>query len=590
MNIIGISAYYHDAACCLVSDGVLACAAEEERFSRIKHDKNLPWRAFRFCLDQAGMTLPDIDCIAYYEDPLKKLERQLWMAQHPRAGPVHRARLYRAILKDVGRIEREIRDLLGFQGPITTVEHHAAHAASAFYFSGFAEAAILTADGVGEWATTSYGRGRGTAVELIEDVEFPNSLGLLYSTITAYLGFQVNNDEYKIMGLAPYGEPRHVGQMRRLLQVDKRGQFQLNLDYFDFLSADRMYSDRLVECFGQRPRQPESEILQFHRDVARSLQCFLEEILLEKATFLHSEVPSENLCMAGGVALNCVANGRILRDGPFRHLFVQPAASDAGGALGAAALAHTRMTGALLRTGRLEHVYLGPSYSSSEIGDLFAASSAKVQDFRGRQDDLLDAAVDRLEDGNVLGWFSGRMEFGPRALGARSILADPRVSDMRDRINQLVKKRESFRPFAPAILLERANEHFDIDHPSPFMLETCKVRSPLALPAITHVDGSARIQTVDRRTSPRFAALLERFEKRTGCPILLNTSFNMRGEPIVCSPVDAILCFVRSRIDCLVVEEFLLERAGIAPVWENTAATMPIRNIQAVSQDVYTLV
>jgi carbamoyltransferase len=294
--------------------------------------------------------------------------------------------------------------------------------------------------------------------------------------------------------------------------------------------------------------------------------------------------------MAGGVALNCVANGRILRDGPFRHLFVQPAASDAGGALGAAALAHTRMTEAPLRTGRLEHVYLGPSYSSSEIGYLFAASSAEVQDFRGRQDDLLDAAVDRLEAGNVLGWFSGRMEFGPRALGARSILADPRVPDMRDRINHLVKKRESFRPFAPAILLERANEHFDIDHPSPFMLETCKVRSPLALPAITHVDGSARIQTVDRRTSPRFAALLERFEKRTGCPILLNTSFNMRGEPIVCSPVDAIMCFVRSRIDCLVLEEFLLERAGIAPVWENTAATMPIRNIQAVSQDVYTLV
>jgi carbamoyltransferase len=590
LNIIGISAYYHDSACCLLADGSLLCAAEEERFSRVKHDKRLPWRAFRFCLDHAGITLPDIDCVAYYEDPLKKLERQIWMAQHPSAGSAHRARLFRAILSDVGRVEREIREILGYQGPIELVEHHQAHAASSFFFSGFEDAAILTADGVGEWATTSYGRGHGSVIDVMEAVDFPNSLGLLYSTITAYLGFQVNNDEYKVMGLAPYGEPRYLGQMRQLLNVDEYGQFRLNLEYFDFLAADRMYSDRLIECFGQKPRQPESEILPFHRDVARSLQFLLEEVLLEKAKYLHSQIPSENLCMAGGVALNCVANGRLLRDGPFRRLFVQPAASDAGGALGAAAVAHTRITGARPGEERLENVYLGPSYSSREIGELFAASSAEVMDFRGRWDHLLDATVDRLVDGRVVGWFSGRMEFGPRALGSRSILADPRIPDMRDRINRFVKKREAFRPFAPAILAEKASLHFDIDHSSPFMLETCMVKSPLALPAITHVDGSARIQTVDRRSSPRFAALLERFEKRTGCPILLNTSFNMRGEPIVCTPVDAIMCFVRSKVDCLVLEEFLLDRAGIAPIWESMAATMPIRNIQAVSHDVYTLV
>jgi carbamoyltransferase len=589
LNVLGISAHYHDAACCLLRDGELIAAAEEERFSRSKHDPRLPWRAFRFCLEQGGITLADVDCVAYYENPTKKLSRQIWMALHPEAADSVRRMVINRLPNRIDRVERQIRGMLGYDGRLEIFDHHQSHAASSFFYSGFDEAAILTLDGVGEWATTTFGQATGPHIDLFEEVQFPSSLGLLYSALTSYLGFEVNDGEYKVMGLAPYGEPRYADQVRALVTLEEGGQYHLNLEYFNFLRRDRMYSDRLIELFGEPPRRPESALLPFHYDVARSLQWVLEEILLEKVGYLHRRVPSRNLCMAGGVALNCVANSRVLRDGPFDELFIQPAASDAGGCLGAAALAHVRLTGERPVQGRLTHMYWGPATPAEEIAGMLAGTSLRPLDYRGRTDALLAATVDRLAAGKVVGWFQGRMELGPRALGARSILADPRDEGMRDRINALVKMRESFRPFAPAVLASRAGEHFAIDHPSPFMLETCQVRSPFELPAITHVDRSARLQTVDPEASPRFAALLACFADRTGCPILLNTSFNMRGEPIVCTAEDALLCFVRSQIDTLVLEDFLIDRDSIPPAWSETASRLSRPEAPRVGYKVYTL-
>ncbi len=587
LNILGISAHYHDAACCLLRDGELIAAAEEERFSRVKHDPRLPCRAFRFCLEQGGITLSDIDCVAYYENPVKKLSRQIWMALNPKASDSIRRKVLNRLPNHIGRVEREIRRMLGYTGRVEIFDHHESHAASSFFYSGLEEAAVLSVDGVGEWATTAFGRAAGSAVEIFEEVHFPSSLGLLYSAMTSYLGFKVNDGEYKVMGLAPYGEPRYIDQVRKLMMRGEAGQYELNLEYFDYLRRDRMYSDRLIELFGVPPRPPESEILDFHQDVARSVQWVLEEILLDKVTYLHSRVPSRNLCMAGGVALNCVANSRILRDGPFAKLFVQPAASDAGGCLGAAALAHVRLTGERPAQGRLTHMHWGPATAADDIAGILSGTAVHALDYRGRPESLLEATVDRLAAGKVVGWFQGRMEFGPRALGARSILADPRDKGMRDRINVLVKMRESFRPFAPAVLEHQAREHFAIDHPSPFMLETCQVTSPFDLPAITHVDRSARLQTVDPESSPRFAALLARFADRTGCPILLNTSFNMRGEPIVCTPEDALACFARSCIDALVLEDFIIDRESIPPTWNELVESRPVE--PRVGYTVYTL-
>jgi carbamoyltransferase len=590
LNILGISAHFHDAACCLLQDGELVCAAEEERFSRVKHDPRLPWRAFRFCLERGDLDLTDLDAVAYYEDPRKKLSRQLWMALHPEGGAAARRKVHSQLAAGVGRVEREIRESLGWEGPVEIVDHHLSHAASAYYFSGFDDAAVLTVDGVGEWATTTFGRGQGSDLEIFEEVCFPHSLGLLYSALTAYLGFEVNDGEYKVMGLAPYGQPRYADALRSLVIPGRDGQYRLDLRCFEFLGGDRMFSAALPELLGHPPREPESELLPFHEDVARSLQAVLEEILLDKARDLHRRTDSENLCMAGGVALNCVANARLLREGPFARLFVQPAASDAGGCLGAAAVAHRRRTGERPRQGRLTHMSWGPRFDPDGIARLLAGTSVRPLDFRGRVGGLLEATVDRLAAGRVVGWFQGALEMGPRALGARSILADPRDPGMRDRINALVKMRESFRPFAPAVLAGRAADHFDIDHPSPFMLETCPVRSPLDLPAVTHIDGSARLQTVDPEASPRFAALLERFERRTGCPVLLNTSFNMRGEPIVCTPEDALACFVRSRLDALVLEDFLIDREAIPPGWDERVPELRRSAPGAqVSRDVYTL-
>ena len=558
MNIIGVSAFYHESACCLLQNGNLVAAAAEERFTRLKHDPRLPVHAFRYCLQAAGLTIADVDCIAYYESPHKKLSRQEWSLARQRV-PTPNPRL------DAAMPERLIRERFGYTGKVLTFDHHQSHAASAFFYSGCERAAVLTVDGVGEWTTTTYGRGDGVALDIFEEVHFPHSLGLLYATLTAYLGFQVNSDEYKVMGLAGYGRPRYADKIWQMMRDMPGGQYQLEMAYFDFVAGDTMYSPSLVDLLGQPPRPAGEPVMQFHEDVAASIQLVLEEMLLRKVRYLHQYTGESRLCMAGGVALNSVANGRIRREGPFDDLFIQPAAGDAGGCLGAAALAYTQLAGrrpeATMRDARL-----GPAFAPDDLARLVLATGPAAQDFRGREQALLEAMVDRLAAGQVVGWFHGRMEFGPRALGARSILADPTNPTARDRINRLVKQREPFRPFAPSVLADHAAAHFDLPHPSPFMLETCAVRSPIALPAITHVDGSARPQTVDAATHPRFAALLSAFYRRTGCPMLLNTSFNQAGEPIVCTPADALLCFVNARLDALVLEDWLFDRAGAPEV------------------------
>ncbi len=563
MNVVGVSAFFHESACCLLRDGRVVAAAEEERFSRVKHDPRLPVAAFRWCLAAGGIGPHQIDCLAYYESPPEKLARQLW-AGVPAGTTADLPWL------DPRRPERALREGLGYDGPLRTYLHHASHAASAFLYSGFEEAAVLTVDGVGEWATTTYGLGRGHRVDAFEQVEFPHSLGLLYSTLTAYLGFRVNDGEYKVMGLAPYGRPRHLEALRRLIEPLPGGQFRLDLRYFDFVRGRRMDSPALAGLLGAPRRGPDEPLTQFHSDVASSLQALLEEVLLEKVRYLHARTGAADLCMAGGVALNCVANGRILREAPFARLFVQPAAGDAGGCLGAAALAYAELSGG--RPEPLRHVFLGPRWSAGEIAELLAAAELPAEDFRGREAELLAAVAERLGRRQIVGWFQGALEFGPRALGGRSLLANPQDPEARQRLNRLVKQREAFRPFAPSVLAEHAAEHFALDHPSPFMLETCAVVSPLALPAVTHVDGSARPQTVDPADAPRFAALLRELGRRAGCPIVVNTSFNTRGEPIVCSPVDALMTMARSGIDALVLEDFLIDCAALPPHW---AALLP---------------
>jgi len=583
--VVGISALYHDAACAVLVDGRLVAAAQEERFTRRRYDRGMPANAFRACLREAGVRVGDIDCVAYYEDPARRLGRQLWTALpgRPRTTPGTMFRLA------ADRPYREIVDLLGYRGPVATVTHHEAHAASAFYFSGFGDSALLTADAVGEWTTTSYGRAGPGGIELFDEVAFPHSLGLLYSTLTSYLGFEVNSDEYKVMGLAPYGRPRHLDALRRLVADEPGGGFRLNLDYFDFNRDDRMYTDALADLLGAPPRDRDGPIEDFHTDLAHSLQVVLEDILLAKVRYLHESTGSERLCYAGGVALNCVANARLRRDGPFREIYVQPAAGDAGGSVGAAALVHHRLTGGFVRE-RLSDARLGPSYDTAQARASLVTAGIAHADYSGDEAALLAATADLLAAGKVVGWFQGRMEFGPRALGARSILADPRDAGMRDHINALVKKREAFRPFAPSVAAERCAEFFDIEGPSPFMLETAKVRDGAALPAITHVDGSARLQTVDAATDPRFHGLLTAFGERTGYPVLLNTSFNMRGEPIVCDPASALATFVRCRLDALVLGDLLVRREHVPPAWDHMIDIIDPAPTRAYGGDVYSFV
>jgi len=597
MIIVGISALFHDSACAVLADGQLVSAAHEERFTRRRFDRSMPVNAFRACLLAAGLTVADIDYIGYYEDPVAKLARQLWMGLPGSTATaaveldwtgngVPRLHNESLIQLDAERPYREIRELLGFDGPVITAAHHESHAASAFYCSGFPDSALFTADAVGEWTTTSYGRADSGGLELLEEVRYPHSLGILYSALTSYLGFEVNSDEYKVMALASAGKPRFAETLRDVFKDLPGGQFELNLEYFSLGRGDKMYSPSLVGLLGRAPRQPADDVDPFHEDLASSLQTVLEELLLNKIRHLHSLVGGERLGYAGGVALNCVANSHIRRHGPYRDIFIQPAAGDAGGAIGAAALAHHRVAGTFVGR-RLADARLGPTYELGHIQTSLDQAGVAYADFTGREPDLLRAAVDLLVDGAVLGWFQGGMEFGPRALGARSILADPRDARMRDHINALVKKREAFRPFAPAVPVERCAEFFEWATPSPFMLEIAQVRDGANLPAITHVDGSARLQTVDRSVDPRFHGLLVEFGRATGYPILLNTSFNMRGEPIVCDPADALACFVRCQLDALVLGDLIIHKRDVPPAWAVAEAAVAYQP-PSVSSDLYT--
>lgn len=594
-HILGLSAYYHDAAAALVSAGQIVAAAQEERFSRRKHDERFPEQAIAWCLRQAGLDPGHLDAVVFYDKPILKFARLLesYLAVAPRGWRTF-PQVLPGWLGEKLNLRRTIREELpGLRPdcPILFTTHHQAHAASAFYPSPFAEAAILTVDGVGEWATTTIGRGRGTRLELLKEIRFPHSLGLLYTAFTGYCGFRVNSGEYKLMGLAPYGEPRFADRIRtELLDLKSDGSFWLNLDYFAFLHGTTMTNERFHRLFEGPPRQPEEPVEQRHMDVARSVQVVTEEIMLRLARHTREVTGLSRLCLAGGVALNCVANGRILREGLFEELWIQPAAGDAGGALGAALAAwHEHFQGerglpnraaeasGISSSDAMRGALLGPEFSDAEIEQTLHAHGAVWE--RLDRGALLDRTVQLLAAGKVVGWFQGRMEFGPRALGSRSILGDPRSPTMQSVMNLKVKFRESFRPFAPAVLRERVADYFEFDADSPYMLLVAPVRPELrrpvpaglrgldllkaersTLPAITHVDFSARLQTVDAARFPLLHELLRRWEAATGCAVLVNTSFNVRGEPIVCTPDDAYRCFVNTEMDYLVIGSFMLDR------------------------------
>ena len=592
MKILGISAYYHDAAACLLESGDITAAAQEERFTRKKHDAQFPRHAIDYCLAEAGVSITGLDAVVFYDKPLVKFERliETYIADAPRgfrsfltAMPIWlKEKLY---LKSL--LKKELADLAGSSKKalpqLLFAEHHQSHAASAFFPSPFDEAAVLCMDGVGEWATTSVWLGKGNQLTPLWQIDFPHSLGLLYSAFTYFTGFKVNSGEYKLMGLAPYGTPRHVDVIRdHLIDIKADGTFRLQMDYFDYATGLRMTNEKFSALFGREPRAPESALTQDDMDIAASVQAVTEEIVLKIAQTIHRETAVDHLCLAGGVSLNCVANGRLLREGPFKRLWVQPAAGDAGGALGCAlAVWHQYADNPRESSGamdRMRGAYLGPSFSSDEISAALDQLGAEYHVHR--DEDLFSLLAELLDQGKVLGWFQGRMEFGPRALGARSIIGDPRKTDMQSVMNLKIKYRESFRPFAPAVLSERVADYFDQTTESPYMLLVANVQNDRRkivepsdgtlfgieqlkqirseIPAVTHVDYSARLQTVHRDTNPRFHALLEAFDAKTGCPVVVNTSFNVRGEPIVCSPTDAYRCFMRTEMDCLVVENYLL--------------------------------
>jgi carbamoyltransferase len=560
VKILGISSFYHDSAAALLCDGRLVAAAHEERFTRKRHDPDLPHQATRYCLQEAGIGIEDLDYVVFYDKPFVKFERILitYLATFPRSLPSF-TKAIPIWLKEKLWVPRMIHDQLGFDGEVLFAEHHQSHAASAFLPSPFEEAAILTCDGVGEWATTTQGIGRGNHFELLKEVRFPHSLGLLYSAFTYYLGFKVNSAEYKVMGAAPYGEPRFVDTiLRELVDLREDGSFKLNMRYFAYDYGLTMTNRRFAELFGQPRRESEARMEQFHWDVAASIQKVTEEIVLRIVRDLHRRTGMRNLCMAGGVALNCVANGRIVREGPFEKLWVQPAAGDAGGALGAALFAHNAVLGKP-RSFRMDHAFWGPAWSDEAIRSTLDARGAPYRSV-SREQMIEETARVLDEEQAVIGWFQGRMEWGPRSLGSRSILADARNQENWKRVNLKIKFRESFRPFAPAVLAEKASEWFDIDRESPYMLLVCQVREGREIPAVTHVDGSARLQTVTRDAHPEFYDLLQAFDRRTGCPVLINTSFNVRGEPIVCSPEDAYLCFMRTNMDVLVLGNQILRK------------------------------
>ena len=569
MRILGISAFYHDSAAALISDGNIVAAAQEERFTRRKHDPCFPRHAIEYCLRQGGAALSEVDYVVFYEKPFLKFERLLetYLALAPRgfrsfltAMPlwVHEKLFQKNLL---GRELTNIGDF-DWKHRLLFAEHHLSHAASAFYPSPFREALILTMDGVGEWTTTSAALGSETRIDMLEEIPFPHSLGLLYSAFTYYAGFRVNSGEYKLMGLAPYGNPKYAQLiLDRLVDLKADGSFRLNLDYFDYCTGVRMTNRRFDDLMGGPPRAPDEPIAQRHMDVAASVQSVLEEAVLRLTRALARETKARNLCLAGGCALNCVANGKVLRDGRFEEIWVQPASGDAGGALGAALLVwHTLASGQRVGSGdAMQGALLGPEFAQAEIEARLTQAGARFHVLTGT--DLIERCAGLLARGATLGWFQGRMEFGPRALGSRSILADARLAEMQTVLNRKIKRRESFRPFAPAVLREDLEEWFDTDRESPYMLFTCEVAKGASLPATTHVDRSARVQTVDRERNPLFHALLSAFKRHTGCPVLVNTSFNVRGEPIVCTPEEAFRCFVGTGLDALAVGRAFLEKS-----------------------------
>jgi carbamoyltransferase len=564
MLILGLSCYYHDAAACLLRDGVLVAAAQEERFSRVKHDWRFPESAIAYCLSEAGISTKELDLVVFYEKPFLRFERTLetFLAVAPRGLKAFLDTMP-SWLKQKLWLPHTIEKRLGYGGKVLFAEHHLAHSASSFFLSSFDEAALLTVDGVGEWATASYGFGRGNRIELTHEMRFPHSLGLLYSAFTAYLGFEVNDAEYKVMGLAPYGTPRYRDLiLEEIVDLRPDGSIRLNMDYFAFQYGSKMFTRKMEELFGLPARAPESELMQKHKDIAASLQKVTEDVILTMARHVHAETGMRKLCFAGGVALNSVANGRLLREGPFDRLFIQPAAGDAGGALGAACLAWHHYLNRAERH-RLENVYLGSAFSDEEIESFLSTVPGihrqKLDDFT-----LIHEVARLLAAGKVIGWFQGRMEFGPRALGNRSILADPRRVEMKDTVNEKIKFREGFRPFAPAVPAEDATEYFEIEGESPYMLLTVPTKSD-KISAVTHVDGSARVQTVEQADNPLFHALLMEFESITGVPVLLNTSFNLRGEPIVCTPADAFGTFMKCGMDGLALGNFLVLKEGAGP-------------------------
>jgi carbamoyltransferase len=594
VRILGISAYYHDSAAALLEDGRVIAAAQEERFTRKKHDARFPRNAVEYCLREAGVPLGAIDHVAFYDKPFLKFERLLetYLAFAPRGLASFRMAMplwlrEKLFLKDL--LKRELKSIdASFAGEAKLLfsEHHLSHAASAFYPSPFDEAAVLTMDGVGEWATTSVAIGKANGLEVVKEIHFPHSLGLLYSAFTYYTGFKVNSGEYKVMGLAPYGEPRFADLiLDNLIDVKPDGSFRLDMSYFDYCTGLRMTNDKFDRLFGAPPRKPEELLTQRHMDLAASIQAVLERIVRSLVKSIMAETGQSNLCLAGGVALNCVANGKILRDGHARRVWIQPAAGDAGGALGAALAAYHMLLGrprvpAHNELDAMRGSYLGPGYSQAEIEKDLAGAGA-VYDVL-TDDGVIEASASALAGGKALGWFQGRMEFGPRALGARSILGDPRSPSMQRDLNLKVKYRESFRPFAPSVRREDVADWFEIDDDSPYMLLCAdvverrwrkmtaeeealfgidKLNVPRSeIPAVTHVDYSARIQTVHAETNPRYHALITRFKDKTGCPVVVNTSFNVRGEPIVCTPHDAFRCFMGSEIESLAIGNCFLKK------------------------------
>ncbi len=575
--ILGISCWYHDAAACLLKDGVILAAAQEERFTRIKHDASFPVNAITWCLDYAGIKAEELSAVAYYDKPFLKFERILetYLASVPRGIPSF-LKAMPVWLKRSLWIPEILRKEIGFHGKLLFCEHHESHAASAFFPSPFDQAAILTTDGVGEWATTSIGVGHQSRLVLEKEIHFPHSLGLLYSTFTGYCGFRVNSGEYKLMGLAPYGEPKYVQTiLDELIDLKEDGSYRLNLRYFAFPWGLRMYSREFERLFDGPARTPESSITRKEIDLARSIQVVIERAVLRMARQAGRVSDDRKLCMAGGVALNCVANGKILESGFFEKIWIQPASGDAGGALGAALMAwhqYMRSSREVDSHDTMKGATLGPSYTADEIRTVLDQASISYEELD--DDALCERVAELLVGQNVIGWFQGRMEYGPRALGSRSILADPRNLAMQQHVNQSIKFRESFRPFAPAVLAEKSSEWFELKNESPYMLLTAQVKgahiegdglerqqnieSPIA--AVTHVDGSARVQTVRRQDHPLFYQLLQEFETRTGCPVLINTSFNVRGEPIVCTPQDAVNCFKNTRMDILMIGPFLVQK------------------------------